>query len=184
MALVYLVQHGEREPLPGDPGLTASGRRQAVMTARWLRGAGLQALYSSPLRRARETAGHIAAATGLPVRLDARLTERMNWDGSRPFEDFLADWEHATRDRGFVPGGGESSRQAGDRPRAFLAGLPAGPAPACAVTHGGVTTDLLRNLLPDQELPAGLAGAGIPPCAITAIDDLTVLMIAATAHLA
>src|SRR5689334_4758576 len=28
VALVYLVQHGEKEPLPGDPGLTRSGQEQ------------------------------------------------------------------------------------------------------------------------------------------------------------
>ena len=48
----------------------------------------------------------------------------------------------------------------------------------------GVTTDLLRNLLTDQALPAGLLGAGIPPCASTTIDDLTVMTIAAVEHLA
>jgi hypothetical protein len=26
MALIYLVQHGEKEPLPRDPGLTKLGR--------------------------------------------------------------------------------------------------------------------------------------------------------------
>ncbi len=169
MALVYLVQHGDKEPLPGDPGLTAWGRRQAAVTGRWLRGAGLQALYSSPLRRARQTADCIAAATGLAVQLDGRLGERANWDGSVPFGDFLADWARSTRDPDFVPRGGESSRQAADRLGAFLAGLPARPSPVGAVTHGGVTTDLLRTLLTDQALPAGLLDAGIPPCAITTI---------------
>jgi hypothetical protein len=44
MALVYLVQHGDKKRLPGDPGLTGKGRQQAAMTARWLRSAGLRAL--------------------------------------------------------------------------------------------------------------------------------------------
>jgi broad specificity phosphatase PhoE len=184
VTLVHLVQHGDKEPLPGDPGLTETGGRQAAMAASWLRGAGLRALYSSPLRRARETADHIAAATGLPVQPDARLRERVNWDGSRPFGDFLAEWAHSTRDRDFVPRGGESSRQAGDRLRAFLAALPARPAPVGVVTHGGITIDLLRNLLPDRALPAGLLDTGVPPCAITTIDDLDVVTIAATGHLA
>jgi broad specificity phosphatase PhoE len=48
-------------------GSPKTGRQQAAMTARWLRSTGLRALYSSPLRRARETADHIAAATGLPT---------------------------------------------------------------------------------------------------------------------
>jgi Histidine phosphatase superfamily (branch 1) len=80
VTLVYLVQHGEKEPVAGDPGLTKLGSDQAGVTARWLQGAGLQALFSSPLRRAQETAAAIAAATGLPVQLDSRLRERWNWD--------------------------------------------------------------------------------------------------------
>ena len=184
MTLVYLIQHGDRERLPDDPGLTVTGRHQAALTARWLRNAGLRALYSSPLRRARETADLIGAVTGLPVQLDARLRERMNWDGSCSYEDFLAEWARATRDRDFVPHDGESSHQAGDRLLAFVAALPARLAPAGAVTHGGVTTDLLRNLRSDQELPAGVLEDGIPPCAVTTIEDLNVVSIAATAHLA
>ena len=56
VTLVYLIQHGEKEPLPGDPGLTGTGRDQAIRTGRRLRDAGIRALYSSPMRRARETA--------------------------------------------------------------------------------------------------------------------------------
>ena len=162
MALVYLIQHGDKQRLPGDPGLTATGRHQAALTGRWLRIAGLRALYSSPLRRARETADLIAAVTGLPVQLDARLRERMNWDGSCSYEEFHAEWAHAARDRDFVPHGGESSRQAGHRLLAFVAALPARLAPAGVVTHGGLTTDLLRNLRADQELPAGVLEDGYP----------------------
>ena len=51
------------------------------------------------------------------------------------------------------------------------------------ITHGGVTTDLLRNLLNEDALRPQLPGTGIPPCAVTTIDDLTVVMIASTAHL-
>jgi broad specificity phosphatase PhoE len=82
-----------------------------------------------------------------------------------------------------VPHGGESSRQAGNRLHTFVATLPAGLTPAGVGTHGGITTDLLRNLLPDQELPAGLLETGIPPCAITTLEDLTAVSIAATGHL-
>jgi broad specificity phosphatase PhoE len=184
MALVYLIQHGDKQRLPGDPGLTATGRHQAALTGRWLRNAGLRALYTSPLRRARETADLIAAATGLPAQLDIRLGERMNWDGTCSLEDFLAEWAHATRDRDFVPHGGESSRQAGERLYAFVAAPPGTLVPVGAVTHGGVTTDLLRNLRADHELPAGLLEAGIPPCAVTTIEGLNVVSIGATGHLA
>jgi 2,3-bisphosphoglycerate-dependent phosphoglycerate mutase/probable phosphoglycerate mutase len=183
MALAYLVQHGEKEPLPGHPGLTPTGRQQA---GRWLHGCGVRALYTSPMRRARETADGIASATGLAVRPDARLAERLNWDGSQPYEAFLALWARTASDRDFVPPGGGSSRQAGARLQAFLADLPDAPGPVAVVTHGGITADLLRNFLDDDDddaLPPHLLAAGIPPCAVTTIDNLTVVMIASTAHL-
>jgi broad specificity phosphatase PhoE len=183
VALAYLVQHGEKEPVPGDPGLTPAGRRQASRTGRWLHGRGVQALYTSPLRRARETAGCIASVTGLTVQPDARLTERLNWDGSQPYEAFAALWARTTSDRDFTPPGGGSSRQAGARLQAFLAGLPGTSGPFAVVTHGGITTDLLRTLLNDDALPPQLLTAGIPPCAVTTIDDLTVVTIASTSHL-
>ena len=55
--------------------------------------------------------------------------------------------------------------------------------PVAAVTHGGITTELLRNLLDDDALPPHLLAAGIPPCAVTMIDNLTVVTIASTVHL-
>jgi len=183
MALAYLVQHGEKEPVPGDPGLTPAGRQQASRTGRWLHGRGVQALCTSPMRRARETADCIAAVTGLAVQPDARLRERLNWDGSQPYQDFLALWARTTEDRDFVPPDGESSRQAGARLRAFLADLPGTTRPTAAVTHGGITCDLLRDLAGDDALSGHLLEAGIPPCAVTAVDDLHAVVIASTAHL-
>jgi broad specificity phosphatase PhoE len=70
-----------------------------------------------------------------------------------PFDAFLALWARTTHDRDFAPRKDESSRQAGARLQAFLAGLPGTPGPVAAVTHGGITTDLLRNLLGDDALP-------------------------------
>ena len=74
---VYLCRHAEAAP--GDPDdlreLTATGREQARALA-----ARLAALpeppvlvVSSPLLRARQTAKEIAAATGAPLQVDARL---------------------------------------------------------------------------------------------------------------
>jgi broad specificity phosphatase PhoE len=100
-----------------------------------------------------------------------------------PWRAFLALWARTSHDRDFAPATAESSRQAGARLQAFLAGLPGTPGPVAAVTHGGITTDLLRNLLGEDALPPPLLEAGIPPCAVTALDDLHVLMIASTAHL-
>ena len=44
VTVVYLVQHGEKGPGPGDPGLTELGRMQATRTGRWLGGLGVGAL--------------------------------------------------------------------------------------------------------------------------------------------
>ncbi|MGY4968301.1 histidine phosphatase family protein [Streptomyces nigrescens] len=183
MTIFYLVQHAEKERQLGDPGLTALGREQAARTAEWVRHLGLQAVFSSPLLRTRETAQFIAAATGLPVQEDARLRERMNWDDDEPFEEFLADWAATVENRDFVPRSGDSSRQAGARFLSCLSDLAEERGPIAVVTHGGVTVDLLRTLAGDDALTASLLNEGVPSCAITTLDRTAVVDIASQAHL-
>ena len=86
-------------------------------------------LAAAHTRRARETADCIAAVTGLAVQPDARLRERLNWDGGMPFDAFLALWARTTRDRDLVPEGGQSSWQAAAR---LLASWP-----TCATARTG-----------------------------------------------
>lgn len=90
MAVIYFVQHAEKEPGPGDPELTERGRGQA----------------------------HADDAT-----------------------------------------------------------------PVAAVTHGGVTVELLRTLIGDAALPPGLIDGGVPACALTVLDGVAVIDVAATGHL-
>ncbi|MGX1909327.1 histidine phosphatase family protein [Streptomyces phaeochromogenes] len=183
MTVFYLVQHAEKERLPGDPGLTKLGRQQAAMTANWLQRTGVHAIVSSPLRRARETASFIATSTGLRVQEDARLRERMSWDGTQPLDSFLADWATSVKDRNFMPVSGDSSHAAAERMRACLVNLAGEPGPIVIVTHGGVTVDLLRTLIGDLAVPAELMQNGVPSCAITTLDHLSVVSIASVAHL-
>jgi broad specificity phosphatase PhoE len=183
VTVFYVVQHGEKERWPGDPGLTDLGRRQAGRTALWLRRAGVSAVFSSPMRRAYETAGLIASAVGVPVREDMRLRERMNWDGAQSFEEFLADWAVTVRDRSLVPRTGDSSWRAGERFLGFIRDLAGGPETIVVCTHGGVTVDLLRTLAGDEALPARLFDEGIPPCAITTLEDEVITNIASVSHL-
>jgi broad specificity phosphatase PhoE len=173
---VYVVQHGEKAPTGGDPALSPVGMEQAQLTARHLVDCRIERLYSSPLRRARETAEIVAATLGITVRLDARLRERMNWGDSpvpQTREDFLAEWERATWERYFRPRSGDSSRAAGERAAALLDDLTRqGIAVVALVTHGGVTVDLLRNLFPDAIIRAhtpdvDVITEGIPGGAIT-----------------
>lgn len=167
---VLIVQHGEKERLPGDPGLTHAGHDQARRTAAWLSTRWkLDAVWSSPLRRATETAAPIVERCGLDLVIDRRLRERMNWNGpgSETMEEFLQDWARSSVDRGYEPRHGDSSVQAADR---FLAALDdvaaAHPNGAVAVVgHGGVTVDVLRTLLGDDRLHATsprLVDDGVP----------------------
>ncbi len=79
---LYVVRHGETElstqrAYSGrrDVPLTDTGCGQARRVGERLRGAGVDAIYSSPLSRAADTARAIAEATGAPLRIDQRLTE-------------------------------------------------------------------------------------------------------------
>jgi ribonuclease H / adenosylcobalamin/alpha-ribazole phosphatase len=79
---ITLVRHGQtassaRHAYSGrsDIPLTQTGREQAAAAAQRLSGAGVDAVISSPLIRARDTAQAIARATGAPLRVDERLTE-------------------------------------------------------------------------------------------------------------
>ncbi|WNI24915.1 histidine phosphatase family protein [Streptomyces sp. ITFR-16] len=183
MTLFYVVQHAEKEQQPGDQGLTELGRSQARRTAQWLSRRGLRTLVSSPLRRARETAQAIVAETGLELRVDARLLERTNWEEGCSREEFMADWAASVRDRDHTPRTGVSSREAGARFRALLLDYASVPGPVAVTTHGGATVDLLRTLLGDEALSPKLLHEGVPSCAVTTIEGLTVLDIASTEHL-
>lgn len=173
---ILIVQHGEKERQPGDPGLTGSGREQAEITADWLvQNHNVSRVVSSPMRRAVETAAPLGAATGVEPTTDDRLRERMNWNDSAEMspDEFLAEWHQASSDRSLVPRSGDSSEAAAAR---FLQALrefadQADDADVVAVVaHGGVTVDSLRTLLGDdavrREQPE-LIPNGVPCCAVT-----------------
>jgi broad specificity phosphatase PhoE len=89
MTTVWLARHGEVH----NPGgllygrlprirLSPEGRRQAQALAALLAPQPIQAVYSSPMLRARKTAELIAAGHNLRVRLDRDLHEiRTGWQG-------------------------------------------------------------------------------------------------------
>ncbi|HZT66857.1 MAG TPA: histidine phosphatase family protein [Acidimicrobiales bacterium] len=172
---LLIVQHAEKAALPGDPGLSEAGMAQADWVAATLTSVPVAAVYSSPLRRARQTAEPIGRRLGLAVAVDGRLAERMNWDGrDKSLQEFLADWDRASRQRDFTPPGGQSSRAAGERLGNALVEFAARHPgeTVVVVSHGGVTADLARNILGDHEvsmMAPGVIEGGIPNCAITEI---------------
>ena len=82
MTTLFLVRHGAHDRLgrfldgrnPGVP-LSDLGRRQAEGLAARLGGAGVDAVYASPLERTRETAAPIAARHGREVTSEPTLLE-------------------------------------------------------------------------------------------------------------
>jgi probable phosphoglycerate mutase len=60
---------------PADPALSPLGLRQSEALADWLADERLDAIYASPLRRARETAAPLAAKLGLDVGIDESVRE-------------------------------------------------------------------------------------------------------------
>ena len=58
-----------------DPPLSELGHRQAAAAAEWLSGEKFDALYASPLLRARETAAPFAKALGLEVQIEEGIAE-------------------------------------------------------------------------------------------------------------
>lgn len=82
MATIFLTRHGQtdwnaerRWQGHADPPLNEHGHAEAHALAESLVSYGIEAIYSSDLVRARETAEIVAARLGLPVTLDARLRE-------------------------------------------------------------------------------------------------------------
>lgn len=79
---LVLIRHGlpvreENEPggKPADPPLSEEGRRQARLVAEYLAPEGFDAVYSSPMRRAVETAQPLADLLGTEVVIDDELAE-------------------------------------------------------------------------------------------------------------
>ena len=151
MATLILARHGEtdwnRDGIwqgHGDPPLNELGRRQAAELAERMADVEIEALYSSDLRRAYETAEIVGRTKGLEITADPDLREVDvgSWSG-------LTTEEIATRFPGMTSHDGEQ-REAFD---ARAVGVLHRIAEAhegqqvLVVTHGGVVRALERHLL-------------------------------------
>lgn len=164
-----LVRHGETDwnaegRLQGqlDVGLNAMGRAQAAALARRLAGARFEAIFSSDLSRARDTADAVAQALGLTVETTPALRERFfgAFQGLTHAEAAaLFPAEHAllaARDpNARPPGGGEALRAFFERIAGVLETLAdeAPSLPLLIVSHGGAL-DMARRLATGQDLSA------------------------------
>jgi broad specificity phosphatase PhoE len=162
----YLVRHGEsvynlegRVQGQEDIELSARGHEQARLIAAWSRtlsdgAATIGEIWSSPLRRARETAAVIAAALGLPLMVEERLCElhagifqgHLWADLETTFPEELSRWRSG--DEHYAIPGGESRAQLAARGRSALETLACRSTPGMiVVAHGGVLTAALGSLM-------------------------------------
>ncbi len=163
--ILYCVRHAEsvynsegRIQGQADPPLSEYGEQQAQALGEAFRGAKVNAVFSSPLRRAYDTATPIAEAVGLPIQSDDRLKELnagifqgKQWDEiATTFPREAALWK--SHDPDFRIPNGESRRELMQRGYAALQAIKAQDLPCVIlVAHGGTLSAALKALL---EIPA------------------------------
>ena len=157
---LLFIRHAEPERIapgsstaPADPILTERGREQANRLARWMGHEAVDAVVSSPLRRARETAEVVGGELGMDVEV---VDELMEYDARAdyyiPVEELRETRNHHWR--AMIEGRWEEI--GGEDPDAFqrrivpcvdalIERFPGGR--VAAVCHGGVINVYLAVLL-------------------------------------
>ena len=163
-----LVRHGETEwnaarRIQGqiDIGLNETGLRQAEAAGRWLKMAGIMALYSSDLKRARTTAEAIGQALGLVPVLVPEMRERrygtfegLTYDEAKvKYPEGYAAFEGRNADYSFE--NGESLHAMFERVTSRLKEIAAAHAGqnVVVVLHGGVL-DIINRFARGNSLEA------------------------------
>lgn len=172
----YLVRHGDKPNIAGDPSISELGILQSQLTGKYLKDKSITKVFCSPFKRTLETAEEIGKILGLEFAIDERLKERLNFgdDPNLTFEQFIEVWDKTTRDRNYQPKVGYSSKRAGDRVLESIKDI-ADKYPdqnIVLVTHGGVIYDVLRNLFSDnylKSIKSDFLQTGIMNCSITHI---------------
>ncbi len=158
MTLLLLIRHGDNNArktrlvgrLPGIH-LNQKGREQAAELARLLADAPIQAVYSSPLERALETAEPLAAALKLPVEQVDELIEidYGEWQG-RTFKQIRRSkfWRQVGENPAEIRfPGGETFLEAQRRAVAGLEKIAQGRDMVAIVTHADVILLALAHYL-------------------------------------
>lgn len=165
---VYFVRHGESEDNPkpiiqaDSSPLSERGHRQAEAAAQRLKHLAFNALIGSPIPRAKQTAEHIAEATGHDIVFSDLFVERRKPKSleHKPWSDESAKakwdkWEHSIHGGGERVEDGENWDDLMSRADAALQFILDRPEPVLAVvTHGNFLRALMtRALLEDQLTP-------------------------------
>lgn len=183
---LYVVRHGENPANINrefsykliDYSLTPKGVQQAEATARFFAAHGIDAIYSSPLKRAYETAEAIARPLGLPITiveefrennvgdLEAQPVTEENW---ALHDRIIADWYAGQHEVSFP--GGESFLALIRRIKVGLTRVleEAGrgePQRIVIVAHGGILSGMARGIAHEPDL-AAVAARRIENCSVS-----------------
>ena len=188
MNTIFLIRHAENVAnltkefscRKVDYSLTAKGMLQAQQTAEYLSRRGITHLFSSPLKRARETAEIISARIGLPVTVieDLRELNVGDLEGLPPTAELWAQHDAIVRAwRTGRPGerfpGGEDYHELLARARAALEEILAASGGRAArialVIHGGWMSFTLFDLFPGLD-PASFDLTGLHNCSVTELE--------------
>ena len=183
---LYIIRHGEtswnlKKKLQGqrDIMLNENGIKLAQATARGMKDVDIDLIISSPLLRAKETAGLLMPQRALPMITDRRITEMCfgAWEGEAMFESDVIPEEYRNR---FVndpmhcmtPPGGETFQQVLDRTADFYNWLVGNEAYQNAniliSTHGAASRCLLAAV--DGERENLWRGCVAPNCSVSIVD--------------
>ena len=190
---LLLIRHALPERVegssgPADPGLTDAGRRQAELLAEYLASERIDAVYTSPMRRAVETAAPLGDRLGVaPAVVDEVAEYDRHSTDYVPIEELKAEGDPRFHDPGLLAGL--------DPPHVFAERVvgaveqvvtehPGGS--AAVVCHGGVINAYLASVLGLAVEPPGFFYpnyTSIHRVAATRTGERSILAINETSHL-
>ena len=176
---IYLIRHGRQNSklCNVDVELSPEGREQAHLTGKRLENYGIEAVYSSNLLRAVETADIINGYVKKPRFYDDRLREAEfgemtgleNSVLKERYKEFLEKRATMTEDIPY-PGGGENSAMVFARAKEVLDEIAQQDYEnVCIVTHGGWIRALLTGLVGAPSAKWLSFGRQLENCSITEI---------------
>lgn len=162
---LYLIRHGQTEwniegKIQGrtDVPLNETGLYQAQLLSEAMRRHPVSALFSSPLRRAFQTAEIVARGQVLPVipveglkEVDFGLWEGLTWEEiDQNFHEDFIKWDKNPAEN--TPTGGEPRKQCRERCREAVERiLEESKGDAAVVAHGGILVFVVDYLLRNQK---------------------------------
>lgn len=147
ITVVTFIRHCESSGQAPDAPLTSKGQADAFRLPERLSNLRLDALYTSPWRRALQTIEPLAAARSLPIFQEPRLRERLL--STQDLDDWLEHVRRSFVDIDYRASGGESLREAQIRGLAALRRIAdEGHAHAAIASHGNLLSSLLHAVDP------------------------------------